>query len=167
MDLILTDRPLPGLSGPTVIHVAQQKIAPCVGCFGCWVKTPGRCVIRDDAPAIYPAIARSSRLLVVSRLLLGCFDLPMKRLMERSLPNQQAFLRLHRGETHHLQRAVCAKQLTVVAYGAEDAEERALFRRWLDRNARNTLAEDWTVRFAETEEQAETLAEEVAAAWAN
>ena len=167
MDLILTDLPLPALSGPDVIQVAEQRIAPCVGCFGCWIKTPGRCVIRDDAPGIYPAMARCDRLLIVSRLLLGCYDLPMKRLMERSLPNQQAFLRLHHGETHHLQRAVRPKQLTVVAYGAADEEEQALFSRWLARNALNTLAEHWVVRFADSEAQAEILAREVAAAWAS
>ena len=22
-------------------------IRPCIGCFGCWVKTPGQCVIHD------------------------------------------------------------------------------------------------------------------------
>ncbi len=170
MDLILTDRHLPSLSLPDntpVIHVAEQKIAPCVGCFGCWIKTPGRCVIRDDAPAIYPAIARCDRLLVVSRLLLGCYDLPMKRLVERSLPNQQAFIRLHHGESHHVQRAVQPKQLTVVAYGAQDQEERDLFRRWLGRNSLNTLAEDYTILFADSEAQAEELAGKVVRAWVN
>jgi len=24
-----------------------MQIAACVGCFGCWVKTPGNCVIDD------------------------------------------------------------------------------------------------------------------------
>jgi len=94
MDLILTDCPLSSLpagSDLRLVNVAEQAIAPCVGCVGCWIKTPGRCVIRDDAPSIYPDIARCDRLLVVSHLFLGCYDLPMKRLMERSLPNQQAF----------------------------------------------------------------------------
>lgn len=170
MDLILTDSPLPSL--PTggdfqLVNVAEQAIAPCVGCFGCWIKTPGRCVIRDDAPAIYPHIARCDRLLVVSRLFLGCYDLPMKRLMERSLPNQQAFIRLHHGESHHVQRAVKPKELTVVAYGAQDEEEQAVFDRWLARNALNTLAEHYTIHFADSQAQAEDLAGKVVQAWVN
>lgn len=170
MDLILTDRALPAPPSREelrLIHVGEQRITPCVGCFGCWIKTPGRCVIRDDAPAVYPLIAGCDRLLVVSRLLLGCYDVPMKRLMERSLPNQQAFLRLHHGETHHLQRAVRPKELTVVAYGAADQEEQALFLRWLERNGLNTLAEHPAVRFAQSGREAEQLAQEVMHAWAH
>lgn len=170
MDLILTDHPLlslPSGSDLRLVNVAEQAIAPCVGCFGCWVKTPGRCVIRDDAPAIYPDIAHCDRLLVVSRLFLGCYDVPMKRLMERSLPSQQAFIRLHHGESHHFQRAVKPKELTVVAYGAQDEEERAIFDRWLARNSLNTLAEHYTIHFADSEAQVEALAGKVVQAWAN
>ena len=25
----------------------QETIQPCVGCFSCWNKTPGQCVIKD------------------------------------------------------------------------------------------------------------------------
>lgn len=24
-----------------------KRMARCVGCFGCWLKTPGRCVLQD------------------------------------------------------------------------------------------------------------------------
>lgn len=170
MDLILTDRALPSLPRHDqlhVVHVAEQRIAPCVGCFCCWIKTPGRCVIRDDAPAIYPRIAHCDRLLVVSRLFLGCYDLPMKRLMERSLPNQQAFILIHHGETHHIQRSVHPKQMTVVAYGAESDGEKALFERFVKRNALNTLSEDCTIHFADSEAQVDTLVEKAVAAWEN
>ena len=30
-------------------------IKPCIGCFGCWLKTPGRCVIKDGYDTCIPA----------------------------------------------------------------------------------------------------------------
>ena len=30
------------------IELRDMQIANCIGCFGCWVKTPGTCVIDDD-----------------------------------------------------------------------------------------------------------------------
>jgi len=30
------------------VMLAKFKIKPCTGCLSCWVKTPGRCAIKDD-----------------------------------------------------------------------------------------------------------------------
>ena len=89
-----------------MIDLSALRIAPCVGCFGCWTRTPGRCVIRDDAVQVYPKIAAARRVLYVSRLFCGGYDLPMKTMLERAIPIQQAFIRLVDGETHHFQRRV-------------------------------------------------------------
>ena len=35
-----------------VINVIDKKIAPCRGCFGCWQRKDGHCVIRDDQNGI-------------------------------------------------------------------------------------------------------------------
>ena len=60
----MTDRPvdLSFLKDETVkyIDLSSLRIANCVGCFGCWTKTPGKCVIRDDATWVYPCIAAST-----------------------------------------------------------------------------------------------------------
>lgn len=108
MRLLLTDTPLPIQfsegSENYLIDLSSQKISHCVGCFGCWVKTPGKCVIRDDATKIYPLIAKSEEVLYVSRVKYGSYDTPMKTMLERAIPVQQAFLRIHHGETHHVQR---------------------------------------------------------------
>ena len=45
------------------IDLSRCTIAGCIGCFSCWVKTPGKCIIRDDATRIYPLIARSSHMM--------------------------------------------------------------------------------------------------------
>ena len=90
MELILSDRPLslPAAPQREYIDLSQKKVTPCVGCFGCWVKSPGRCVIRDDAPQIYPLIARSHRVLYVSRVVFGSWGPRMNPMLERSLPIQ-------------------------------------------------------------------------------
>ena len=66
--LILSDKPL---ALPEIEHddsiefvdLSKRTIANCMGCFGCWVKSPGKCVIRDDAVKIYPRIAESDHVL--------------------------------------------------------------------------------------------------------
>ena len=85
MNLILSDRALPVpeicRASSEFFDLSQMRIAHCLGCFGCWVRTPGRCVIRDDAVRIYPRIAASRKLLYVSRIWCGSYDLPMKTML--------------------------------------------------------------------------------------
>ena len=163
MELILSDRPLflPAAPEREYIDLSQKKVAPCVGCFGCWVKTPGRCVIRDDAPQIYPLIARSRRVLYVSRVVFGSWAPPVKAMLERSLPIQQPFLRPHMGETHHVQRLVEEKDALILAYGPESQEEKDLFRRLVERNRRNMSFKSYQVIFCREEEVQDAAEKEV------
>ena len=119
------------------IDLSKLKISNCVGCFGCWTRTPGKCVFRDDATKVYPYIAASDRVVYVSRVCYGGYDSIMKTMLERAIPVQQAFIRIHNGETHHVQRAVKAKKATIVAYGDISPEEQDIFRQLIARNAHN------------------------------
>ena len=78
MNLIMSDCPLsfsPSFSSGqnTVIDLSALNISPCLGCFGCWVKTPGKCVIPDDAHKVYPLIAKSENVIYVTRLFHGSY----------------------------------------------------------------------------------------------
>lgn len=165
MNLILSDRPLslqlPPNGDSVYVDLSQKKIANCVGCFGCWTKTPGKCVIRDDAVEIYPLIAQSDRVLYVSRVRYGGYDTPMKTMLERAIPVQQAFIRLLDGETHHVQRAVRPKTATILAYGVSDTEEQALFERLVERNAHNMNFQSWNAVFCSEEGLEASVQEEV------
>ena len=165
MNLIISDRPLDlsqaDCRGAERIDLSERKIATCLGCFGCWTRTPGRCVIRDDAVSVYPRIAAAERLMYVSRIRYGGYDTVMKTMLERAIPIQQAFIRLYQGETHHVQRSVVPKQAVIIGYGAPDPEEQALFRQLVSRNARNMNFASFRVVFCAQEDLEETVRAEV------
>lgn len=46
-------------------------IRPCTGCFGCWIKTPGRCVLPDPYRDMGAYLANSGELVLVSRCCFG------------------------------------------------------------------------------------------------
>ena len=167
MKLILSDRPLalPETDPDDIrlIDLSRLKIANCVGCFGCWTKTPGKCVIRDDAVKVYPAIAASRQILYVSKVKYGGYDTVMKTMLERSIPVQQAFIRLLHGETHHVQRAVGPKQAVILAYGDIPEQEQQVFRRLVERNASNMNFEGFRVVFVPEHEVEQKVREEVLA----
>ena len=165
MKLILSDRPL-------AIHIKKDeikfidlsslKIANCMGCFGCWIKTPGKCVIRDDAVQVYPDIAKSDEVLYISRVKYGGYDTIMKTMLERAIPVQMAFIRLVNGETHHVQRAVVPKKALIVAYGADTEEEEEVFRHLVARNAKNMNFAQYKICFVRDEQVEEIVRKELA-----
>lgn len=167
MTLIVSDRHLeiPEIQRAAIefIDLSKLKIANCVGCFGCWTKTPGKCVIRDDAVQVYPRIAASDRLMYVSRVRYGSYDTIMKTMLERAIPVQQAFIRLHHGETHHVQRDVALKEAVVVGYGDLSAEEQDIFRQLIARNANNMNFAQYRVVFAQEQDLEQTVRNEVLA----
>ena len=165
MKLILSDCPLliewPNDTDVKWIDLSQLKIANCVGCYGCWTKTPGRCVIRDDATKVYPLIAQSDTVLYVSRIRYGGYDTVMKTMLERAIPIQQAFIRILDGETHHVQRSVTPKNATILAYGDTKEEEREIFRQLVARNAHNMSFANYRILFCKEDEIHDLVREEV------
>lgn len=155
MNLILSDKSI-GLeidkNTTKYIDLSSMKILNCTGCFGCWTKTPGRCVIRDDAVKVYPYIAKSERVIYISRIIYGGYDTVMKTMLERAIPIQQAFIRLHDGETHHVQRSVSEKDALIIAYGESDEEERDIFKQLIGRNAKNMNFRKYRVVFTSENE---------------
>lgn len=143
------------------IDISKLKIANCLGCFNCWTRTPGKCIIRDDATLVYPLIAKSKNLIYVTKIKFGSYDTPLKTLLERSLPIQQAFIRLYHGEAHHIQRNVEAKNATIVVYGNISREEQDLFKRLVARNSHNMMFENYKILFIQEKDLNNIIKNEV------
>ena len=129
------------------IDLSCLKVASCMGCFGCWTKTPGKCVIRDDAVTVYPKIAESNKVIYVSKVKYGSYDTIMKTMLERSLPIQQAFIEMKESETHHVQRNVNNKEAIIIAYGDLSQKEQQVFKNLVARNALNMNFSQFKVIF--------------------
>lgn len=164
MRLLMSDRPL-NISfknnDNNIIDLSKLNIKACIGCFACWVKTPGKCIIRDDATTVYPIIAKSEEIIYVSSIKYGSYNSIMKTILERSLATQQAFLRLYKGEIHHVQRDVVPKKATIIAYGNIDEAQQILFRKLVSRNAYNMLFENFKIIFTEEKHLEEVIRQEV------
>lgn len=165
MKLLLSDTPLTihlKKENEIYIDLSQLKISNCIGCFGCWTKTPGKCVIRDDAVKVYPMIANSEKIIYVSHVKYGSYDTIMKTMLERAIPIQQAFIRIHNNETHHVQREVKDKDAVIIAYGELSQEEKDIFTRLISRNANNMSFSSYRILFVTKEELTSTVEQEVA-----
>jgi multimeric flavodoxin WrbA len=119
--------------------LAAMDIKPCRGCFSCWVKTPGRCVIKeDDQEAILRAWADADLIALLTSITFGGYAPELKKAMDRIIPVLLPFFIKIRGETHHPQRYPHRRRLLVIGtQKQEDADSESVFRRLVQRNALN------------------------------
>lgn len=85
-------------------NLKQMNIKQCVGCFQCWTKTPGKCVIKDDAEEILISIINSDLVIFASPLVMGMTTGLMKKLNDRLIPLIHPYFSIVKGEIHHCKR---------------------------------------------------------------
>lgn len=75
----------------SVVNLKGMNIKPCAGCFSCWTKTPGECIIKDDMEKIYEEINAAD--IIIESFPLFFFGLPsmMKAMTDRCLPFTKAY----------------------------------------------------------------------------
>ena len=79
-------------------------IRPCIGCFGCWVKTPGQCVIRDGYETNARRLHEAEEVVVCTKWTYGGFSPFVKNVFDRSIGVVLPFFELVDGEMHHQKR---------------------------------------------------------------
>ena len=74
------------------VTLKNLDIRPCLGCFSCWSRTPGRCVIDDDVRDVTLKMFASD--VVIYSFPLFYYSVPskLKALIERQLPTVAPFM---------------------------------------------------------------------------
>lgn len=138
----------------TTVIDRSGKIRKCVGCFGCWVKTPGQCVIKDEYQKMGELLAQTEELTIISKCTFGSYSSFIKNVMDRSISYILPFFEIRKGEMHHKARYKNHIRLKVVFYGADvTQEEKETARKLVEANAVNFDAIVEEISFVENLEE--------------
>ena len=96
---------------------------PCNGCFACWNRTPGTCVIRDGYENMAGLIHGADEVVIMSRYTYGGFSGSVKNVIDRCLGYVLPQFELTGGETRHMRRYDEDKPFTFIFYGPELSDE--------------------------------------------
>lgn len=119
----------------------ELDIRHCIGCFGCWVRTPGVCVIDDVGRAVARASIQSDLVVWLTPVTFGGYSSQLKKALDRTLGLISPFFTKIDGEVHHKPRY--ERYPRVMAVGVlpqADAESERIFKTLVGRNAINFYA---------------------------
>ncbi|MBU0743783.1 MAG: flavodoxin family protein [Gammaproteobacteria bacterium] len=74
------------------IYLNKLNIKPCLGCFSCWFKTPGKCVLQDDMQEILSKLNDFDLIIYATPLYIYSTTGIMKNFLDRSISLQLPFL---------------------------------------------------------------------------
>lgn len=92
--------------GTTVreLRLRDLDLRDCVGCFGCWVKTPGACVVSDESHQVAAAVIASDFTLWAAPMKMGFPSALLKRTLDKSIPLVHPYFEVVNHESHHKPR---------------------------------------------------------------
>lgn len=124
------------------VTVRERRIAACRGCFGCWTRTPGECVIDDDGRKLVEDFVASDVCAYVTPVTFGGYSSILKTALDRMIPVLDPRFTKVAGEVHHrLRYERHPKRLVLGTLPEPDRESEDVFRELVRRNGLNWHAE--------------------------
>jgi multimeric flavodoxin WrbA len=126
-----------------VISIALEdiNIGYCTGCFGCWVQTPGECIIKDYEEKVVRDMVHSDLIIYLTPIVFGGYSSILKKALDRQIGRVLPYFVKVNGEVHHSKRY--EKQQSLLSIGLldkHDAEKEDIFKMLVARNAINMWA---------------------------
>ena len=103
--------------------LCAMDLKTCVGCWDCWVKTPGRCSVSDDTAELRRAVLESDMVLFASPLIMGFTSSLLKKLQDKMIPLLSPYFRNVDGEIHHRPRYSRMPGIGLLLSGEDDSTE--------------------------------------------
>jgi multimeric flavodoxin WrbA len=85
-----------------VVKLCKKTVKNCIGCFTCWTKTPGVCILKDDMTnELFQKWLGSDLVVYATPLYHYTVNAAMKAFIERTLPALLPFFEGRNGRTFH------------------------------------------------------------------
>ncbi|MCK9363675.1 MAG: flavodoxin family protein [Syntrophales bacterium] len=98
------------------VFLFRKKIKPCLGCFDCWLKTPGKCVQKDDMEGLLPLFIKADLIVFATPLYVDNVTGIMKTFMDRMIPlTEPYFEKDPQGEYRHRKRYEKIPKIAVIS----------------------------------------------------
>lgn len=120
------------------VTLRDLDITPCTGCFGCWTRTPGECVVRDSANDVLRAYVRSDIVVYATPVTFGGYSFHLKKMLDRFIPVLDPRFTIVGGEVHHrLRYRRYPKTIGLGTLPTPDPEAERIFATLVARNGIN------------------------------
>jgi len=138
----------------------EMKLAHCLGCFGCWIKTPGICVEADAGREIAKAIIGSDVTVLFTPVTFGGYSPELKKMVDRFIQLISPFFEMDHGEVHHTPRYARRPRLVTVGVQRHpNPYEAHIFKTLAGRNAINLHPHSYAAEVVLSDEDAYVLRE--------
>ena len=128
----------------------NNKIKSCMGCFECWIKTPGKCKIRDGYESLAKLYSKADKVIIISRCVYGSYSPFVKNVLDRTIPYLLPFFKFKNKEMHHITRNKTKFDLNVYFYGEHlSPNEKTAAKEIVKANSVNLDVKNFTVSFLE------------------
>ncbi|MCW4005563.1 MAG: flavodoxin family protein [Candidatus Bathyarchaeota archaeon] len=135
-----------------LIKLREKQIAECLGCFGCWIKTPGECVIDDYGRETTKKVVQSDLLIWVTPITFGGYSSELKKAIDRIIPMLMPYFESYHGEIHHQMRYEKSPKLIVIGTHAANTQTTDTFKALTLRNALNMRPPKYAVGTFQTDQ---------------
>lgn len=85
------------------LDLTNVTIKDCIGCWNCWMKTPGRCV-HKDLNTFYAKYLEADKVIIFSKVTKGFISGNLKSLFDRMIPLFLPYIDVSTGESRHVPR---------------------------------------------------------------
>ncbi len=114
------------------------SIAYCLGCFDCWLKTPGVCRTHDAGPGVASEFINSDVVIFLTPVTFGGYSSELKKALDRVMGLVSPFFIRVEGEVHHKERYEQYPRLLAIGLMEEgNPEKETIFHALVHRNAIN------------------------------